>query len=103
MPLVVTQYVQLLLVAGLGMTTMFAVGLLPLLAICDGSESGATAPDGAIAVCTLRGNVVMSVDFDCRRSFGSRCRSKRAETYESGSRAGNDCESKNELLHFQIP
>ena len=92
-----------LLVARLLVTAMFAVGLLPLLAIGDGSESGTTASDGAVAVCALRGNVVMSVDFDCRWSFGSRCRSKRAETYEGGSRAGNDCESKNKLLHFQIP
>ncbi len=92
-----------LLVARLFMPAVLAVGLLPLLAISNRRESGAIAAYRTIAVFSLHGNMVVSVDLDCYRSFGSRCGSKRAETYESGSRAGNDCERKNELLHFQIP
>lgn len=92
-----------LLVAGLLVSAMLAVGLLPFLAVGDRSESGAVAAGGAIAVLALHGNMVVSVGFDSSRRFGSRCRGKRAQTHDSGSRAGYDCERKNELLHFLIP
>lgn len=98
-----TLVLEMLLVTRLLVSAMLAVGLLPLLAVSDRSEPGAVTPDSAIAVLALHGNVVVSVNFDCSGSFGRRCGSKRAETNESGSRAGNDCERKNELLHFLIP
>lgn len=82
---------------------MLAVGLLPLLAIGDGRESGAVTAYSAIAVCALRRYMVVGVDFVCSRHLGRRRRRERAEAYECGGRAGDDCKRKNELLHFQIP
>lgn len=63
-----------LLVARLLMTTVFAVGFLPLLAVGDGREAGAVTSDSAVAVFALRGNMVVSVDFDGSWNFRGRCR-----------------------------
>lgn len=60
----------LLLVTGLLVATVLAVGLLPLFAIGYGSESGAVASYSTIAVFALRGDMIMCVDLDCSSISG---------------------------------
>lgn len=60
--------------ARLLVAAVFAVGFLPLLAVGDGREAGAVTSYSAVAVFALRGNMVVSVDFDSSGSLSSRCR-----------------------------